>query len=81
MPTSNFIQSDYLIQIVDINSYLMANSADSDMLASKLIWIYTVCKSRAYQGSAEPGFTLVKTAADGIVIIMRIGTDRPLQMV
>ena len=30
----------------------MANSADPDKLASSLIWIYTVCKSRTYPGSA-----------------------------
>ena len=30
-----FSQSDCLIQIVDINSYLMANSADPDQMASE----------------------------------------------
>ena len=36
----------------------MANSADPDQLASssQLIWIYTVCKGRVYQGSAGLGF-------------------------
>ena len=33
-PLLIFSQSDYLIQIVDTNSYLMANSADPDQLAS-----------------------------------------------
>ena len=35
----------------------MANSADPEQLASssQLIWIYTVCKGRAYTGSAGPG--------------------------
>ena len=34
MPISTFSQSDYLIQIVDKLTYLMANSADPDQLAS-----------------------------------------------
>ena len=29
-----FSQSDYLIKVVDINSYIMANSGDPDQLAS-----------------------------------------------
>ena len=36
----------------------MANSADPDQLASQLIWIYTVCKNRAYLGSAGLGLNL-----------------------
>ena len=51
-PLLIFSQSDYLIQIIDINTYLMANSADIDQLA---IWIYTVCKGRVYPGSAGQG--------------------------
>ena len=37
----------------------MANRADPDQLASwkLLIWFYTVCKGRVYQGSAGPGLT------------------------
>ena len=41
-------------------TYLMANSADPDHLASseaKLIWIYTVCKCRVYPGPAGQGLT------------------------
>ena len=40
--------------------YLMANSADPDQLASpsQLIWIYTVCKGRVYQGSIGQGFNV-----------------------
>ena len=33
----------------------MTNSADPDQLACQLIWIYTVCKDRAYPGSAGLG--------------------------
>ena len=38
----------------------MANSADTDQLASsdQLIWIFTVCKGRAYPGSAGLGLIL-----------------------
>ena len=50
----------------------MANSADPDQLASseadlsgfmkkQLIWTYTVCKGRAYPGSAGQGLITVKT--------------------
>ena len=42
-PLLVFSQSDYFIQIVDINSqYFMANSVDPDQLASssQLTWIY-----------------------------------------
>ena len=40
----------------------MTNSEDPDQLASKLIWIYTVCKGRTYPGSA--GLQLVTNHAD-----------------
>ena len=39
-------QSDYLNQVVDTNSHLNGKQCRS---------IYTVCKSRAYPGAAEPG--------------------------
>ena len=37
----------------------MTNSADPDQLASSEanIWIYTVCKGKAYPGSAGQGLT------------------------
>ena len=35
----------------------MANSADPDQFRSQLIWIYTVCKGRAYPGSAGQGLS------------------------
>ena len=36
----------------------MTNSADPDgFFRSQLIWIYTVCKSKAYLGSAGPELT------------------------
>ena len=41
----------------------MANSADPKQLASsELVWIYTVCTGRAYQGSAGQGLKMVWTA-------------------
>ena len=61
-PLLIFSQLDYMIQIVDMYlmfTYLMTNGADPDHLASsELIWIYTVCKGRAYQGPARPGLSL-----------------------
>ena len=51
----------------------MANSADPDQLASseslpffrsQLIWIYTVCKGRAYLGSADKGFLIGSRITD-----------------
>ena len=55
MRTSNFQP----IRLLDLDccykfTYLMANSADPDQLAS-LIWSYTVCKGRVYAGSAGQG--------------------------
>ena len=35
----------------------MTSSADPDQLTSELIWIFIVCKDRAYLGSAGPGLT------------------------
>ena len=62
-PTSNFQP----VRLLDLDrcykfTYLMANSADSDQLAfrSQLIWIYTVCKDRAYLGLVWQG---LKTSA------------------
>ena len=42
-----------------IFTYLMANSADPDQLASssQLIWIYTACQGRVYPGSAGQGLS------------------------
>ena len=59
MPTSNFQPN----RLLDPGcwykfTYLMANNADLDQL-SQLIWIYTVCKDRAYPGSAGPGLRLM----------------------
>ena len=50
--------SDYLIQIVDINSHTKWQTVQMEiswLLRSQLIWIYTVCKDRAYPGSARQG--------------------------
>ena len=46
-------QSDYLIQIIDINSYTELQTVQiqiSWLLRSQLIWIYTVCKSWGISG-------------------------------
>ena len=50
-----FSQSDYLVQIVDINSHSEWQTVQiqiSWLLRSQLIWIYTVCKGSVYPGSA-----------------------------
>ena len=54
-----FSQSDYLIQIVDINSHngKQCRSRSVGFFRSPLIWIYTVCKGRT-SGSSS---TRVKT--------------------
>ena len=57
-PLRIFSQSDYLIQIVDINSHTELQTVQiqiSWLLRSQLIWIYTVCKGRIYPGSAGQG--------------------------
>ena len=57
-----FSQSDYLIQIIDINSYTELQTVQiqiSWLLRSQLIWIYTVCKSRVYLGLAGQGLKLI----------------------
>ena len=60
-PLLIFSQSDYLIQVVDTNSHTQkTNSADPDQLASEADRsgsTYTVCKGRAYLGTAGPGLT------------------------
>ena len=53
-----FSQSDYLIQMADINSHTERQTVQiqiSWLLRSQLIWIYTVCKCREYPGSARQG--------------------------
>ena len=53
-----FSQSDYLIQIVYINSHAEWQTVQimiSWLLRSQLIYIYTVCKGRVYTSSAEQG--------------------------
>ena len=49
-------QSDSLIQIVDINSHTDWQTVQ--IQRSQLIWIYTVCKGRAYPGSAGQGLSV-----------------------
>ena len=52
------IQSDYLIQVVDTNSYIEWQTCRSRSVGfwrSHLIWSYTVCKDRAYSGPAGSG--------------------------
>ena len=58
-----FIQSDYLIQIADINWHTEWQTVQiqiSWLLRSQLIWIYIVCKGRVSPGSAGQGFSLGK---------------------
>ena len=53
-----FSQSDYLIQVVDtvhIFDDKLCRSRSVGFVRSQLIWIYTVCKGRAYPGSAGQG--------------------------
>ena len=47
-----FSQSDYMILVVYTNSHteLQCRSRSVGFRRSQLIWIYTVCKGRAYQG-------------------------------
>ena len=61
-PFQIFSQSDYLIQIVDINSHTEWQTVQiqiSWLLRSQLIWIYTVCKGSAYPGSAGQGLMII----------------------
>ena len=54
-PFQIFSQSDYLIQISDINSHTEGQTVQIQicwLLRSQLIWIYTVCKGRVYLVSA-----------------------------
>ena len=60
-PFQIFSQSDYLIQIADINSHTEWQKVQiqiSWLLRSQLIWIYTVFKGREYPGSAGQGLSL-----------------------
>ena len=59
MPTSDFSQSDYfwfkfLIQIQILNDKQCRSRS-----VGQLIWIYTVCKGRAYPSSAGQGLILI----------------------
>ena len=56
-----FSQADHLILIVAINSHTWWQTVQiqiSWLLRSQLIWIYTVCKDRVYEGSAGQGLSL-----------------------
>ena len=49
--TSNFQPSDYLIQVVDTNlNCKKCRSRSVGFFRCQLIWMYTVCKDRVYQG-------------------------------
>ena len=53
-----FSPSDYLIQVVDINSHTQWQTVQIQIIGffwSQLIWIYIVCKGRVYPGSARKG--------------------------
>ena len=59
-----FSQSDYLIQIVDINSHTEWQTVQiqiSWLLRSQLIWIYAAFKSSVYPGSAGQGLKCCHT--------------------
>ena len=59
-PLTFYSQSDYLIRIVDINSHTKWQTVQIRSVGffrSQLIWIYTVCKSRVYLGSAGQGLS------------------------
>ena len=60
-PLIFFSQSDYLIQMliqIHILNDKQCRSWSVGFFRSQLIWIYTVCKDRAYPGSAGTGLTL-----------------------
>ena len=70
-----FSQSDYLIQIVDINSYTEWQTVQiqvSWLLRSQLTWIFTVCKGSAYTGSAGQG--LIKCTSIDIIRLYEMDT-------
>ena len=47
-------QSDYLIQIIDINLHTEWQTVQIQ-IRNQLIWVCTVCKDRVYPGSAGQG--------------------------
>ena len=55
MPTSNFQQIRLLLIHIHILNDKQCRSRSVGFFRSQLIWIYTVCKGRAYPGSARPG--------------------------
>ena len=57
-------------------TYIMANSADPDLLASEvgffrsqLIWIYTACKGRIYPGSAGQGLIFNSSCITVVAVV------------
>ena len=60
-PLLIFSQSDFLIQIVAINSHngKQCRSRSVGFFRSQLIWIYTVCKGKEYQGSPRHGLIYI----------------------
>ena len=60
-PLLIFSQSDYLILVVDTNS-----NTKRQMVQIQLIWICTVCKSRAYLGLARQGRTSLSGHLEGV---------------
>ena len=62
-----FSQSDYLIQIVDINSHTEWQRVQiqiSWLLQKPTDLIYTVCKGRVYPGSAGLGLSIINISLD-----------------
>ena len=59
-PLLIFNQSNCMIQVVDTNSYTEWQTMQIQIswLLHQLIWIYTVCKGKVYQGSAGLGLNV-----------------------
>ena len=73
-----FSQSDYLIKIVDTIHIFNAKQCRSRSVGfwrSQLIWIYTVCKDRAYPGSAGAGWSDMEI--NGSVIMKALCNTAP----
>ena len=64
-------QSDCLIKFVSTNSQLNDKQCRSRSVGSwrsQLIWINTICKDRAYPGSAGPGLKMLSACLVNLVL-------------
>ena len=73
LPLLILSQSDYLIQIVAINSHTKWQTVQIQIWRSQLIWIYTVCKNRAYLGSAGQGLKEWQTVKALLELLLWVG--------